>query len=1158
MKRVVVLVLMVLVLMFLIAATVCAAREVVVNSSEASGQGTLLWALETARSGDVITFDPSSFSPDAPVAIRLQTSLPPIQCGLLTIDASNAGVILDGSRVQGDWAVGLEIHSRGNIIRGLQIVNFSPGAGIALSKSASGNVLGGDRSIGSGPLGQGNLLSGNGVGILLEGVQVALNAILGNLIGTDSNGTGDNGNYTGIYVTSGSTYNTIGPENIIAFNKEEGVQIYNPGSLFNTITCNSIHSNGVLGILLNEDGNGNLPAPSVASADAQTGNLSGNTCANCIVEIFSDRGNEGAIYEGRVVADANGYFSFEKGKPFAGPNITLTATTVNGSTSGFATAVLGVKVASSVQESSPQSLVVTSTADNGYGTLRWALQTAQSGDSIAFDQSVFPPRTPVTIHLLSTLPPITQGKLVIDASDAGVILDGTRLPLEFNSTGLEIYSDDNTVRGLQILGFHGAGIVVAGGAKHNAIGGDRTLGTGPSGQGNVLGNNGFGIALWGEGTSYNAIVGNLIGTDVSGTTAVSNRSSGVYIAEGASHNVIGPENVIAHNLMDGVTIFHSNSIGNTITQNTIYENGGGVYIDNLNIGLWEGGNGGLAAPRISAFNLESGILIGTAAPNSTIEIYSGWHHGELYEGTTISDATGSFSFRKDAPFFGSYLACTATDSADNTSSFSTLLSTAILQAGSMLHGIPIQNRDSSELADNRIGSMWNGFWQPFDMMSVVERQIVGLGLKRARLTINSLEQVTSGELVMDVSKAEFDVDPQHDQTFTIAADNGVAITYTLVFWDKESPDVREILSGSRFNSEDQVLRYLDFTRFIVGHFKDRVKYIEIWNEPNIQVPGQHIAVEDYIELIRRVAPVIRGEFPEARIQVGGTSGLYHTDSREYLFSILESDVMPLVDAVSWHPLFGESPENEAEYYYSYPSIVREIKDIASSHGFHGEYMADEVTWWVHGQENDAPWRYTNAQAAKYYARAVVQHLGMDVSVCPGGISERPVIFPAIRNLCTIMAGHEAIDMPVEIDIEYDGPGAYCAFRYPNGDRILAVWTDGVAQDEDPGVPATIIFPGLIAGTVTGIDVLHGFEQELAFETEGDGTIVRDLLVKDYPILIRLSDVTMGADYEETVGDGFHQFGEPGTSTASDRDGDGVPDDEDYCPDWPGSTETSGC
>ena len=72
-----------------------------------------------------------------------------------------------------------------------------------------------------------------------------------------------------------------------------------------------------------------------------------------------------------------------------------------------------------------------------------------------------------------------------------------------------------------------------------------------------------------------------------------------------------------------------------------------------------------------------------------------------------------------------------------------------------------------------------------------------------------------------------------------------------------------------------------------------------------------------------------------------------------------------------------------------------------------------------------------------------------------------------------------------------------------------------------------MFPGMTAGTVTGIDVLHGFEQELVFEIYGDSTIIRDMLVKDYPILIRLSDVRMSPDYVESVGYGFHRLGDIG-------------------------------
>ena len=51
----------------------------------------------------------------------------------------------------------------------------------------------------------------------------------------------------------------------------------------------------------------------------------------------------------------------------------------------------------------------------------------------------------------------------------------------------------------------------------------------------------------------------------------------------------------------------------------------------------------------------------------------------------------------------------------------------------------------------------------------------------------------------------------------------------------------------------------------------------------------------------------------------------------------------------------------------------------------------------------------------------------------------------------------------------------------------------------------LTFPGLSASKVTGIDVLDGFEQELIAETGNGGLVIRDLLVKDYPIFVRLTE-----------------------------------------------------
>jgi len=214
-------------------------KTIVVNSTADSGPSTLRQALLDAQSGDTITFDQAIFPLSAPATIYLTTSLPLISQGNLKIDASNAGVILDGSNISEEYAHGLDINSNGNIIHGLQIVNFSPGTGIALSGGAQNNTIGGDRSVGSGPLGQGNLVSKVNIGIALFDDGTSFNTITGNLIGTDPAGTEAWGNDVGVDILKGASHNIIGLDNIIAYSSEWGIAIRDSNSFGNTITQNS-------------------------------------------------------------------------------------------------------------------------------------------------------------------------------------------------------------------------------------------------------------------------------------------------------------------------------------------------------------------------------------------------------------------------------------------------------------------------------------------------------------------------------------------------------------------------------------------------------------------------------------------------------------------------------------------------------------------------------------------------------------------------------------------------------------------------------------------------------------------------------------------------------------------------------------------------------
>jgi hypothetical protein len=763
-----------------------------------------------------------------------------------------------------------------------------------------------------------------------------------------------------------------------------------------------------------------------------------------------------------------------------------------------------------------RTLIVTSAADSGPGTLRQAMEEAQNGDTITFDSSVFPPDAPVTIFIAGELPHIGQGSLTIDASDAGVILNGSNATDDWLA-GLQIVeSDANVIRGLQITNFSGPGIAIAGNAKHNIIGGDRSIGSGPFGQGNLITLNDIGIHLKTKNTSLNTITGNLIGTDAEGAEALGN-NLGVLI-ESATKNTIGPNNIIAYNVGLGITLSldaTENTIGpdNTIThngegsiwavypeivQNTFTRN---IIRDNYTE------DRRLAAPIIFDFDLQAGTLSGAACVNCTVEIFSGETvDGAIYEGMVSTDGRGILTFVKGSPFTGPYLIAAATDADGNTSEFSRPTSSSVgslgLQRGNDLPKSIFRPMEPRELADNRLSTQNETGEATVNMYDWLLANVISQGVKHIRLAFNDFE------VPFDPAPIEFFVSPIADAWIDSIISNGISITYVLTFWDKELQIGGGEVGCPRFKAEAETQRYLEYVRFIVGHFRDRIHNFEIWNEPNSGACPQAIEPADYVELVRRTVPVIRQENPEAKVIVGALGSVNWLNdpyARDYLFTILSSDVMPMVDGISWHPFYGASPQyaDTREYYFTYPSFVQSIKDTASASGFRGEYFADELVWRTRlNALADHPWTYSETVSAKYHARMVILHRGMDVIVAAGADDRLSIIHSTLRNLATSMAGASPTQLRAEIESDATPLTSY-GFSLSNGDKLFAVWSDGVAVDYDPGILSTLIFPGTSPKKVIGIDVLHGFEQELITEMENGNLVIRNFLIKDYPIILRL-------------------------------------------------------
>jgi hypothetical protein len=167
-----------------------------------------------AALADTITFAGAAFPPEDGEAIVLAAPLPDLSGGYDTIDGGGAAVISGGS-----FAC-LRIDSRANAVRGLIIRDCD--TALVLSVEARDNVIGG---VGDG---QGNVISGNRVGIEIRGVG---NWVQGNLIGLDVSGRSAMPNRAeGIWIAPGAQDNVVGgsapgARNVISGNSLFGVSI---------------------------------------------------------------------------------------------------------------------------------------------------------------------------------------------------------------------------------------------------------------------------------------------------------------------------------------------------------------------------------------------------------------------------------------------------------------------------------------------------------------------------------------------------------------------------------------------------------------------------------------------------------------------------------------------------------------------------------------------------------------------------------------------------------------------------------------------------------------------------------------------------------------------------------------------------------------------
>lgn len=379
------------------------------------------------------------------------------------------------------------------------------------------------------------------------------NTIVGNYIGTD--GTGRLGGAIGLLVRAASAANVIGGEtaaarNVISGNADHGVLITGDGTDNNVVSGNYIGTNpaGTASIANGVTG--------VKVADGPTGTLVGGTTTGARNVIS---GNDDT---GVWVTNTSG--THVKGN-WIGLNAAGTAPIRNYGAGIYFVDHVTASVVGGTEPGAGNVVSGNGLADQHYGVGVSIVGPGSSGNKILGNRVGTNPAGTAPIgnaHVGVYLGPAAAKNTVGGTTPAARnLISGNGDPSVPIGTGLGFDgASDNVALGNYIgtdltgakrLGNGYVGVDFANGSTRNVLGGTVV------GSANVISSNGNHATHEGAGVGIvknaaaNKLLGNRIGTDVTGTKPLGNAHAGVFIGSGATKNIVGGAVAGARNLLSG-------------------------------------------------------------------------------------------------------------------------------------------------------------------------------------------------------------------------------------------------------------------------------------------------------------------------------------------------------------------------------------------------------------------------------------------------------------------------------------------------------------------------------------------------------------------------------------------------------------------------------
>jgi hypothetical protein len=524
-----------------------------INAANTQSQSTIAFDIPTGDSGYNNGTHTWTIQTGSSTGLGLPTITSPV-----TIDATTqpgyAGapvIVLDGTNA-GSGTNGLDLAATagGSAVKGLVIEHFN-GNGIEVDGGGnnvlSGNYIGVDatdsgvagnagdgilingssgNTIGGTAAGAGNVISGNGGdGVGITGSGATGNVLAGNYVGTDFTGT-----------------HALGAPNAYGFNP--------PGQVAVNIPQLNTNLGAATTVSFWMDWNGLIPMTPISFSN---GNALYFNLNNSGFDHFGFAGGTnvwGIRTEGLV-----NQWHF------------VTALSVNGSVTQDQLWIDGVEQAltPALPSNYPTgSFSVTTSATIG--------PFAGALDDVAFFNQQLTPAQ-IQTEYAASLTGTVSATILGQGPVAYYPLDETSGSVAYDASGNGnngTLSSGGIFQGVLggPTGNHGNGVAITGGASGNTVGGAG------SARNVIGGNGSNGVKISGSGTSSNVVENDFIGVDATGATALPNTNDGVLVANGATGNIIGDvtgatRNVLSGNRGNGVEISGAGTSDNQVAGDII-------------------------------------------------------------------------------------------------------------------------------------------------------------------------------------------------------------------------------------------------------------------------------------------------------------------------------------------------------------------------------------------------------------------------------------------------------------------------------------------------------------------------------------------------------------------------------------------------------------